>query len=152
MRCKYGNVWLTGLPWYEDCGEVIWDAAQAVDVKPLVRSSEPYIRGMGNRTESLPVPVILQAPSELDALRYIADLPWTLPDNGSLVFIEQFGTVKLTITYTKAAFQKVTRRRVGVSVEAVYSFIITGRPTFETDGAAPLRITTEDGNYLTTES
>jgi hypothetical protein len=126
MKCKYGDVWLTGTPWQEDCGEVQWSAQQLVQVTPLVGGVTPHIAGRGNLADRIPVPIILSLADTATALRHCAELPWLLPTEGILRFEEG----SLVIQYAKAAFNTVTRRRSGLSVELVFDFTVSGPPTF----------------------
>lgn len=127
MKCKYGDVWLTGTPWQEDCGAVQWSAQQLVQVTPLIGGVTPHIAGRGNLTDRIPVPIILAVADSDAALRYCAELPWLLPTEGVLRFEEG---ASLVISYASAVFNTVTRRRIGLSVELVFDFTVTGPPTF----------------------
>ena len=141
-------MWLTGTPWQEDCGTVLWDAQQLVNVTPIFRAATPNIRGRGNITEVLPVPIVLQLESQLAALAYVAALPWTLPESGELRFEEQIGPDRLTVVYPAAAWQGVRRVRNSSAVELVYQFVITGPPEIVTDQPA-ITIETESGLPIT---
>lgn len=156
MKCKYGDRWLTGTPWQEDCGSVLWSAQQLVNVAPIFRAGTPNIRGRGNVTDILPVPIVLQLSSPLEALAYLAELPWTLADSGELRFEEILGVDRLTIVYPTAAWQGVDRQRIGeCAVELTYQFVVSGPPTIVTDQPAitletdtGLPITDEQGNPI----
>ncbi len=151
MRCKYGDIWLTGLPWNEDCGEIVWSASQLVEVTPLVRAVTPFLAGRGNVAEQLPVPIVLQSDDVFTALRYIIELPWLLPTQAALVFIESAEGNTLTITYPLAAWNGVQRRRLGTALELTYNFTITGPPTFEFADQSVLNLTTESSESIFTE-
>ena len=152
MKCKYGDMWLTGTPWQEDCGAVQWSAQQAVSLIPLIGGVSPSLRGMGNVADQLPVPVVLQLGNEMDALRYVAELPWLVPKQGALLFTEQVGTTKLSILYATAVWNGVQRQRSGAAVILIYNFTVKGPPTFTVAGDAPLDLAAESGETLTTES
>lgn len=152
MKCKYGNLWLTGTPWQEDCGAVQLSAQQLASVIPLIGAASPSVRGMGNVVDTLPVPIILQLASELDVLRYIAELPWLLPNSGTLLLSEQIGTVKLEILYATAIWTGVQRSRSGTAAILTYNFTVKGPPTFTVTGSAPLDLADESGSSLTTET
>jgi hypothetical protein len=156
MRCRYGTgdeaTWLTGLPWQEDVGEIQWQGQQATSATPIIGSATPSIRSLGNAADTLPVQIVLGFDSELEALRYCAEILWDLPGAGQLVFIDQAGTEQLTITYPKAVFANVTRNRKGRSVHLAYNFIVTGPPSISVVSDAPLRIYSESGQPITTES
>lgn len=124
MKCKYGNTWLTGTPWQEGVGEVEWSADQAVDVVPLIDAPTPYLAGRSNVADKVPVPITLSFPNAEAALQYCAELPWQLPADGEL----RFEDGSLVIVFPKAAFNGVTRRRRGTSVELVFEFTVTGPP------------------------
>lgn len=125
MTCKYGDFWITGAPHSEECGEVEWSADQAVDVMSLIGGDSPRVKGMGNVSDRLPVPVSLAFATPAAALGYCVALPWELPRDGTLVFEED----SLTITYTRAAFSNVQRKRRGLSLTLIYNFIVSGPPT-----------------------
>lgn len=126
MKCKYGDVWLTGTPWQEDCGEIQWSAQQLVQVTPLIGGVTPSVVGRGNTADRIPVPIVLSLTDSAAALRHCAEIPWILPKDGALRFEEG----SFTILYPKAAFNSVTRRRNGNSVLLVFDFTVTGPPTF----------------------
>lgn len=144
-------VWLTGVPWQEDVGEIQWRGQQLASVTPLIGSATPSIRGMGNFTDTLPVPVSLSFADDLSALRYCAEVLWILPRHGELVFIDQRDSAMLTITYPRAAFQNVDRKRIGTAVDLLFTFVVKGPPAFELVSDAPARIYTESGTPITTE-
>lgn len=123
-------VWLTGVPWQEDVGEIRWQGQQPPSVVPIIGSAAPSIRGMGNFSDTLPVPVSLSFDDDLSALRYCAEILWVLPRHGELVFIDQRQNAMLTITYPRAVFQNVERKRTGASVDLLFNFIVKGPPTF----------------------
>lgn len=125
MKCKYGDTWLTGTSWKEDCGEVEWSADQDVNVVPLIGRATPYLSGRGNVRDTLPVPISLSFQSAEAALQYCAALPWQLPQDGVLRFEEGL----LSIVFSKAAFNNVTRKQNGTRVDAVYEFTVPGPPT-----------------------
>lgn len=156
MRCRYGTgpaaTWLTGLPWQEDVGEIQWQGQQATSATPIIGSATPSIRSFGNATDTLPVQIVLGFDSEIEALRYCADILWSLPGSGQLVFIDQTGTQQLTITYPKAVFQSVIRKREGRTVHITYNFLVTGPPSNSVVSNAPLRIYSESGQPITTET
>lgn len=151
MRCKYGDIWLTGLPWNEDCGEIVWSASQLVEVTPLVRAVTPFLAGRGNVAEQLPVPIVIQNNDVLDALQYIVELPWLLPSEGTLVFVETTPTNELTITYPLAAWNGVQRQRIGSALVLTFNFTITGPPEFSYAAPSGLNLKTESGKSLLTE-
>lgn len=124
MKCKYGNTWLTGTPWQEDCGEVEWSAEQLVDVVPLIGGPTPHLAGRGNVSDRVPVPISLTFPTAEAALQFCAQLPWQLPKDGELRFEEG----SLVIVFPKAAFNNVTRQRRGTMVSLVFEFTVTGPP------------------------
>ena len=124
MKCKYGDVWLTGTPWQEGCGEVEWSADQAVDVTALIGAVTPHIAGRGNVADKVPVPISLSFPSAEAALQFCAELPWQLPADGELRFEDGI----LVIVFPKAAFTNVTRQRRGTAVDLEFEFTVTGPP------------------------
>jgi hypothetical protein len=153
MQCKYADVWLTGLPWQEDCGAVQLSLQQLIDAAPLFRSATPFVEARGNRAGTIAVPVILDKGNWMTALQYCHEIFWLLPGSGELVFIEQWGTDVLTITYPFAALQSSEPSRVGQEgVQVTHTFVLKGAPTFDTVTGAELRITTETGAAITTES
>ena len=156
MRCKYGTgsdaIWLTGLPWQEDVAPIRCQGQQAVQATPLIGADSPNIRSFGNAVDQLPVSVVLVCPSELEAVKFCAQILWNLPQTGELTFIDQAGADQVTITYPNAAFQNAARMREGRAVRLDYTFIVSGPPTVTVDTSAPLRIETETGTPLTTES
>lgn len=149
MRCKYGDQWLTGTPFQEECGEVTWNGSQQAEPVPLVDAETPAIDSYGNRLDQLPVPIVLQCESELDALRRAAELVWTLPGTGILMFEEQRGANKVTITYPNAAFQNVRRQRFGTAVQFQFAFLVSGPPEIVVEDDTEI-ISGEDGHLLTT--
>ncbi len=126
MICKYGDVWLTGTPWQEGCGEVEWSAEQAVEITALIGAATPRVVGRGNVQDSVPVPITLSFQTAEGALRYCAELPWLLPADGALRF-EEGDTI---IVFPKAAFKDVKRQRRGTSVDLLFEFAVTGPPVF----------------------
>jgi hypothetical protein len=125
MKCKYGDIWLTGTPWQEGAGAVEWTAEQLVDVVSLIGANTPKISGRGNVADRVPVPLVRNFNTPEDALQFIAELPWQLPKDGELRFEE--GT--LVVVFPKAAFTGLKRRRTGVSVDVVCEFTVSGPPT-----------------------
>ena len=125
MKCKFGNYWITGTPWQESCGEVEWSAEQLVEVVALIGAATPLVKGRGNVSDSVPVPVSMTFPTAEAALQHCAELPWLLPADGELRFEEN----SLVIVFPKAAFNGVKRkRRGGASVDLVFEFTVTGPP------------------------
>lgn len=156
MRCKYGTgseaTWLTGTPWQEDVAPITWQGQQLVSTKPLIGRATPSIRSLGNAADQLPLTIVRQFPTELDAIRFCAEILWELPASGELTLIDQTATDQITITYSAAAFQSVTRQRQGLAVLITYTFLVGGPPTITAISDAPLRINTESGTYITTET
>jgi len=153
MQCKYAEVWLTGTPWQEDCGVIVPAGRALVQADSLVRGVTPYVKGRGNKVVSLEVPIVLQHGTWASALRYVHEVFWNLPDDGELVFVEQWGSEQMTITYPNAALENCEPQRAGeLAIKVVHRFIVTGPPTFDTIADAPLRIMTEQGQNITTES
>lgn len=153
MQCKYGNVWLTGTPWQEDAGLLVPRGRALVDVADLFRAVTPFVKGRGNKAATLDIPVVLQLGDWQTALRYCHEVFWNLPDDGELYLLEQWGDEQLTITYPLAALAGTEPERAGESaVKVLHRFILTGPPSFGTVSGAPLRIMTEDGQNIITES
>lgn len=153
MKLKYGNQWITGVPWQEDAGGVQWSGQQLVQNVPLPRGTTPFIAGRGNVFDTITVPVVRTFSSSLKAIKHMAELPWNLPNHGELVFYEQEGDAVQTITYARAAYNGVTRRRVGqLSISINLNFTVKGAPVVNTDAELAFEIYTEDGQSLTTES
>lgn len=151
MRCKYGDHWLTGTPWNEDCGEVGWSAQQVTEVVPLVGAQTPFLAGHGNASEQISVPIILQEDDTLAALHYLVSLPWTLPTEDTLIFVEETSSNKLTITFPLAAWTGMQRKRIGSAIEVTYTFVVTGPPTYAWQDTSGLKLYSEDGQPLLTE-
>lgn len=152
MKVKYGDVWLTGVPWQEDAGVVQWNAQQVVQNQPLLRGTAPFIAGRGNVSDTLSLPIHRSFGTNLAALKHQAELPWNLPNHGTLILYEQEGSDVMTVTYSRAAFNGVTRRRVGqTGIEISINFLVKGSPTVETTSAAAFELYTESGQTLTTE-
>jgi len=124
MKCKYKDTWLTGTPWQEDCGEVKWTAQQLVQVTPLLGKNTPRIEGLGNCSDRIQVPILLNMEDPESALEHCATMPWNLPTKGDLYFEEG----SFSITYENAVFNSVARRRLGERVELVFEFTVK-RPT-----------------------
>jgi hypothetical protein len=156
MRCKYGTgseaIWLTGLPWQEDVAPIRWQGQQAAQATPLVGADSPKIRSFGNAVDQLPVSIVLQFDTELDAVKFCAQILWDLPKSGELTFVDQAGTNQVTITYPQAAFQNAARMREGRAVRLDYTFLVSGPPSVTVVSDAPLRIESESGTPITTES
>jgi hypothetical protein len=153
VQCKYGDVWLTGTPWQEDCGLLVPRGRASVQVEDLVRAGTPFVAGRGNKVVSLEVPVVMLHADWMLALRYCHEVFWNLPDDGALVFTEQKETELYTITYALAALESSEPQREGeIAVKVVHRFIVTGPPTFDYVGDAELRIQTEEGQNIITES
>lgn len=124
MKCKYGDVWLTGTPWQEDCGEVAWSADQEVDVMAIIDAATPRITGRRNVADSVPVPISRTFSSAEEALQFCAELPWQLPAQGTLR-LEEGG---LVVVFPAAAFKNVKRQRQGLLVQVTYEFTVAGPP------------------------
>jgi len=152
MQCQYGTAWLTGAQYAEDTGPLVVQGRALVQVAALLRADTPYVKGRGNKAVTLPVPVVLQFEDWISALRYCHEAFWDLPDDGTLKFIEQWGTDKLTITYPLAALEGTEIKRVESTVTVIHTFTVTGPPTFVTDTGEPLRILSESGEPIITES
>ncbi|MEB3207323.1 MAG: hypothetical protein VKK63_00210 [Synechococcus sp.] len=129
MKCEYDNVWLTGTPWQENCGEVEWSNTREVDIIPILGANTPFLRGRGNAVERIPVPIVLQFPNELAALNYCATNVWTLGHQGVLKFEEENAATRLTITFSNAVLEDAVRHRSGTSVRVEYTFVVNGPPS-----------------------
>lgn len=153
MKCKYGDVWLTGLPWQEDTGGVQWSGQQAVQVDDLLRAATPFIAGRGNVVDNLTVPIVRTFGTAHAAARLLAEQIWDLPADGELVFYVTEGDSVLVITYPKAAWSNLTRRWLGqTALQLNFTFTVTGPPVVTTTGTEVLDLYTESGQSLTTES
>jgi hypothetical protein len=137
MTCKYGSTFITGSPWQEACGEIVWNASQEVDIAPIIGAASAFLTARGNIQETIPVPVSLNFPSAEAAIQYCAQIPWTLPPQAPLRFTDG----DLVFLFEKAAFVNIERQRRGASVDLVYEFAVTGPPIIN-PAPEPLPLTT----------
>jgi len=128
MRCKYGNVWLTGVAWQEEMEDAPLRFTQSVEVFSLVEATDAVIETYGNRVVEIPVPVLLAKESKFDAADYLHGLREMLPASGALRFIEEVGESRLAITYASACFQNAIAIRRGDSIGVQYTFLVTAEP------------------------
>lgn len=124
MTCKYGSTWLTGTPWQEGCGEIVYSASQSVDITTLINGASVFVAGRGNIEERIPLTIDLSFPTPEAALEYCIQLPWLLSNTGVLRF-EEGSTV---IEFGKAALANVERQRRGTQVSVTYEFAVMGPP------------------------
>lgn len=124
MKCSFGGTFLTGTPFQEGVGEVLWSAEQPVDIVNLIGAASVFVTGRGNIQETIPVPITLGFDTPEAALAYIISLPWSLPPQGPLRFEEG----NYAVEYSNAAFVNVERQRHGTQVDLTYEFVVTGPP------------------------
>jgi len=126
MKCKYGDIWLTGEAPGEEMRENLLRLTQALATPPIGGASGASLQAYGNRWAELPVTLIQEHAGDLEALLYIHTLPWLLPESATLLLEE--GT--RSWSYAVAAWSNLQAvRDKGPAVALQITFAVTGPAT-----------------------